>query len=161
MTVSRRKFVKVGAMMGLSGITALKGAARVFGQQQSAAQEGLFTVPVSQAELVPLTEMTFNAHIGTRFRIYTTPLTAISLELIKVTRRPAPSKDRSVNERSAKTPNIECFSVVFRGPRKIALESKTYRVQHDQMGAFDVFIAPVDDHKKQRRYEAVFNRVVQ
>lgn len=162
MTVSRRKFVKAGAMMGLSGITVLKSAARVFGQHPGATQEGLFAVPVeSQAETTPLTEMTFSAQVGTRFRIYTSPLTAISLELIKVTRREPPSKDQSDNDRSAKTPQLEGFSVVFRGPRRIPLQSRTYRVQHDQMGAFDLFITPVNDHKKQRFYEAVFNRVVQ
>lgn len=144
-------------MAGLSATTMLKGAARVFGQQTDGAQPGLFKPPVeSQTELTHLTEANFSLYLHTKFRISTSPLTAINLELIKVTRREASS-----SLKSAKTPKLDCFSVIFRGPNNIALESRTYRVVHDQMGAFDLFIAPVDDRKKQRRYQAVFNRVEQ
>lgn len=155
MTVSRRKFVRTGVMMGLSATTVLKSAARVFGQEAGGGQQRLFKPPVeSQAELTHLTEATFSLYVHTKFRIYTSPLTAINLELIKVSRR-----EPSSSVKSAKTPKLDCFSVVFRGPSNVALESRTYRVVHDQMGAFDLFIAPVDDRKKQRRYQAVFNRV--
>lgn len=157
MTVSRRKFVKAGAMMSLSAVTALRGATNVFGQQTDISTPGLFKIPdESQTEIISLSEETFSRYVGTSFRIYTSPLTAINLELIKVSRR-----DSTSPEKSAKTPEVDCFSVVFRGPRKLALESRTYRVEHGQMGVFDLFIAPVDDHKKQRRYQAVFNRVKQ
>ena len=157
MTVSRRKFVKAGAMMGLSAAAALKGATTVFGQQADGARSGLFRIPDdSQAEIYRLSEDTFSRYIGTTFRIRTSPFTAINLELIKVTRRELSPSD---SEKAAKTPEVDCFSVVFRGPRKLPLESRTYRIEHDQMGAFDLFIAPVDDHKKQRHYQAVFNRV--
>ncbi|MEK6302345.1 MAG: twin-arginine translocation signal domain-containing protein [Acidobacteriota bacterium] len=157
MRVSRRKFVKAGAMMGLSAVAVLKGATSVFGQQADVAQPGLFKIPDdSEAEIYRLSEESFSRHINTNFRIFTSPLTAINLELIKVSRRDSPS-----SEKPAKTPEVDCFSVVFRGPRKLALESRTYRVEHGQMGAFDLFITPVDDHKKQRRYQAVFNRVKQ
>lgn len=159
MTVSRRKFVKAGAMMGLSGVAALRGAS-VFGQQAAVERPGLFTIPDgNQHAEIDLSEETFSRYVNTKFRIYTSPLTAIDLELIKVSRREPPSSEKAA--KSAKTPKLDCFSVVFRGPRKQALESRTYRVEHDQMGAFDLFITPVDDHKKQRRYQAVFNRVEQ
>ena len=158
MTVSRRKFVKAGAMMGLSAAAALKGATTVFGQQADGAQSGLFRIPDdSQAEMIyRLSEDTFSRYIGTTFRIRTSPFTAINLELIKVTRRESSAPD---SEKPAKVPEVDCFSVMFRGPRKLPLESRTYRFEHDQMGAFDLFIVPVDDHKKQRHYQAVFNRV--
>ena len=159
MTVSRRKFVKAGAMMGLTAVAAMKGGTSVFGQQADGAQPGLFKIPDdSQAEIYRLSEETFSRYISTTFRIYTSPLTAINLELIKVSRRESSSSD---SEKRAKIPDMDCFSVVFRGPRKLSLESRTYKVEHDQMGTFDLFITPVDDHKKQRRYQAVFNRVKQ
>jgi hypothetical protein len=156
MTFSRREFVKTGAMMGLSAVAALKGAISVFGQQASFEQDRLFKLPDESQADERLTEETFSRYVSTTFRIYTSPLTAINVELIKVSRRESPA-----SEGSAKTPELDCFSVVFRGPRKLALQSRTYRVEHDQMGAFDLFITPVDDHKKQRRYQAVFNRVKQ
>jgi hypothetical protein len=155
MTVSRRKFVKAAAM-GISAVTVLKGAGRVLGQQKSAEREELFKVPDESQPDFRLTEETFSQYINTKFRIYTAHLGAVDLELISVRRRA-----QSSSVKSSTAPTLNCFSVVFRGPRRSALESKTYRVEHDQMGVFDLFIAPVNDHKKQRHYEAVFNRLEQ
>ena len=155
MTFSRREFVKTGTMMGLSAFAALRGAASVFGQEAAAQQPWLFKIPdEGQTEIDRLSEETFSRYISTEFRIYTSPLTAINVELIKVIRWEAVASEKPV-----KTPKLDCFSVVFRGPRKPALESRTYRVEHVLMGAFDLFLTPVDDHRKQRRYQAVFNRV--
>ena len=142
--------------MRLSAITMLKGGGSVFGQHPSAEQDGLFKVPVESQADYRLTEETFLQYINTRFRIQISPLTAVNLELIRVSRR-APSS----SAKPAKTPKLDCFSVVFRGPSKTALESKTYQVEHNQMGAFDLFIGPVNEHSKQRLYEAVFNRLEQ
>lgn len=155
MTLSRRKFVKTGAMMGLSAVAVLRGSASVFGQEAAVEQRGLFKIPVEiQTEIDRLSEEAFSRHISSNFRVYTSPLTAINLQLIKVSRwEGAPS------EKPAKGPTLNGFSVVFLGPRKLSLESRTYRVEHDWMGAFDLFLTPVDDHKKQRHYQAVFNRV--
>ncbi|MFY9607463.1 MAG: twin-arginine translocation signal domain-containing protein [Blastocatellia bacterium] len=156
MTVSRRNFVKTGAMMGISAVTMLKGVGRVFGQQQNAEQEGLFKVPVESQADYRLTEETFSQYINTKFRIQISPLNAVNLKLIKVRRRQPPS-----HVKTAETVKLDCYSVVFRGPRGLVLESKTYQVEHDQIGAFELFIAPVNDHKNERRYEAVFNRLEQ
>lgn len=153
MTVSRRKFLKTGTMVGLAAVIPMKSA---FAQTEAGKQE-LFKVPAeSQADLLDrfLNEETFSLYVNTRFRVHTSPFTAINLELINVKRWEQSSKAPSAG--SAK---LDCFSVVFRGPRNVVLESRTYRVDHDQMGSFDLFIAPVDDHKKLRRYQAVFNRV--
>jgi hypothetical protein len=54
---------------------------------------------------------------------------------------------------------LESFSVLFRGSRSKPLESKIYRFVHNQMGTFDLFISPVNDSKKERTYQAVFNRI--
>ena len=154
MTVSRRKFVKAAAMMGISAATVVKGVGSVIGRQKSAEQEGLFEVPVESQADDRLTEETFSQYINTKFRIFTSSRGAVDLLLISVSRRASSS-----SMKSATTRTLDCYSVVFRGPSRSAVESKTYRVEHDQMGVFDLFIAPVDDHKKQRRYEAVFNRL--
>jgi len=128
----------------------------IFGQIEAGQRELFKVPPESDADqLSSLTEETFSLYVNTRFRIYTSPLTAINLELIKVKRWERPSQ-----QQSASAPQLDCFSVVFRGPRKIALESGTYKVEHYQMGSFDLFISPVNDRKK-RRYQAVFNRLQQ
>ena len=154
MTVSRRKFLQAGTMVSLAAVIPVKS---VFGQME-VGQRGLFKVPPESDadQFNRLTEETFSLYVNTKFRIYTSPLTAINLELIKVKRW-----ERSSQPESVSAAQLDCFSVVFRGPRKIALESGTYKVEHDQMGSFDLFISPVNDRKKQRRYQAVFNRLQQ
>jgi len=153
MTVSRRKFLKTGAMVSLAAVIPAKSA---FARQPGVGQQELFRIPAgSHADpLDILTEETFSWYVNTKFRVYTSPLTVINLELIKVKRWERPSQPNPAN-----AAQLDCFSVVFRGPRNVALESRTYRVEHDQMGSFDIFISPVDDRKKLRRYQAVFNRV--
>jgi len=164
--VSRRKFLKAGTLVGLSVVIPIKGVAGTFGQHAGAEQDGLFKVPAeTQADqLNSLNEETFAQQLNTEFRIYTSPLTAINLELITVKRWEASSdkqsdKQAAVTTRSAKIREVDCFSVIFRGPRRMALVSGTYRVTHEQMGTFDLFISPVNDDKKERLYQAVFNRL--
>jgi len=159
---SRRKFLKAGTLAGLSAVIPIKSLARTLGQQASADQAELHKVPVeSQADqLTSFNEETFSQHLNTEFRIYTSPLTAINLELINVKRWEAASdKKAAVASNSAKTQQVDCFSVTFRGPRRIALISGTYKFVHAQMGTFELFISPVNDSKKERLYQAVFNRL--
>ena len=101
-----------------------------------------------------MTEEIFSTYLNTQFRIYTSPLTVINLELIEVKRWEPSSQPKSAN-----AAQLDCFSVVFRGPRNVALESRIYRIEHDRIGSFELFISPVNDRKEQRRYQVVFNRV--
>jgi len=140
-------------MVSLSAVIPLNNVLRVFGQQAGTEQMGLFKVPEGSQLDDRLTEENFSRYVYTKFRIYTSPLTAINLELINVKRW-----DPTSTEHAARAAKLDSFSVLFRGPRRTALESRTYRITHDQMGTFDLFISPVNDRKKQRLYQAVFNR---
>ena len=153
MPVSRRRFLKVGTMVSLSAVVPLKSVLTVFGQQAGTEQQGLFKVPDEIQVDERLTEETFSRYLNSQFRLYTSPLTAINLELINVKHW-----DSTSTEHAAKAAKLDSFSVLFRGPRRTALESKTYRITHDQMGTFDLFISPVNDRKNERLYQAVFNR---
>jgi len=143
-------------MASLFAIIHPKSITGAFGQEARVNQDDLFKVPIeSQADqLNSFTEEAFVSHLNTTFRIYTSSLTVINIKLIEV-RRWEPAS--SVN--AAKTTNMVAFGLMFRGPRRRPFESGTYRVEHDQMGTFQLFINPVNDHKKERRYESVFNRL--
>jgi hypothetical protein len=159
---SRRKFLKVGTLAGLAVVIPSKSLARTLGQKASADQADLHKVPVeNQADqLNSFNEETFSQHLNTEFRIYTSPLTAITMELIQVKRWEASAdKKAATATRSAKIIEVDCFSAIFRGPRRVVLVSGTYRVTHAQMGTFDLFISPVNDRKKEWLYQAVFNRL--
>ena len=154
MAVSRRKFLKAGTVVSLSAVIPLKSVISVLGQQTGIDGQGLFKVPAESQADDRLTEENFSRYLYSKFLIYTSPLTAIGLELIQVKQwEPTSAKQ------AAQAAKLDSFSVLFRGPRKTALESRTYRITHEQMGTFDLFISPVNDRKKKQLYQAVFNRL--
>lgn len=56
------------------------------------------------------------------------------------------------------TPNHEQFSILFHGPSSPKLEQAIYPFEHQEMGAFEIFIVPVKRVQDKIHYEAVFNR---
>jgi len=155
MIESRREFLRVGTRASLFVIVPLKSVVSVFAQQ-AADRPDLFRIPIeSQTDpLNSLTEETLSGYLNTRFQVLTSSGRAINLELIKVGGWRPTSAAKLAN-----AANLECFSALFRGPRRRALESGTYKITQDQLGAFELFITPVNDHKKEQLYEAVFNRL--
>ncbi|MGA8213803.1 MAG: hypothetical protein WB799_09420 [Candidatus Sulfotelmatobacter sp.] len=53
----------------------------------------------------------------------------------------------------------EQFSLLFRGDRSKIHEQRTYAMEHDSMGAFDLFLTPVERNDQGTVYQAVFNRL--
>ena len=151
--VSRRKFLRAGTMVSLSAIVPLRSVISVFAQQPGTDGQGPFKVPDESQADDRLTEENFSRYLYSKFLIYTSPLTAISLELINVKHW-----DSTSTKHATEAAKLDSFSVLFRGPQT-ALESRTYRITHDQMGTFDLFISPVNDPNKERLYQAVFNRL--
>ncbi len=56
------------------------------------------------------------------------------------------------------SPQHEQFAAVFRGPLDPFLPQRIYRMEHDQLGVFDLFVVPVGQDAQGYSYEAVFNR---
>ena len=48
------------------------------------------------------------------------------------------------------------FSLVFRGPSGVVFPQRIYRVEHHDIGAFDLFLVPIAADAEGTRYEAVF-----
>jgi len=96
---------------------------------------------------VKLTEKEFAEHVGTRFRVKLDPK-EVELELVEV-------------EGYVSKPNeqkgLERFSVFFTGSGDVSLPQGTYRMKHDRMGEFEIFIVPIAREPNGFRYEAVFN----
>ncbi len=54
----------------------------------------------------------------------------------------------------------DSFSIFFDGPATARLDQDTYELHHPSLGAFPVFLTPVDfTDGSNQRYEAVFNRL--
>jgi hypothetical protein len=92
------------------------------------------------------TKEAFSENLNTKFRIPLQPSGVVELELTEVVS-------------TISTPRQEQFSILLRGPLNIYLPQMTYRMEHDRLGALDLFIVPVGKDEGGFRYEAVFNRL--
>ncbi len=54
-------------------------------------------------------------------------------------------------------PRAQPFSVHFRGPQRAVLQQQIYRLEHEQMGALEIFLVTIGPDADGMRYEAVFN----
>ena len=93
------------------------------------------------------TVRTFSEHLGGTFRIYPDDSDALDFELISAT---------DLGERPAETSPGRPFSVVFRGG-EASLPQRTYRMEHQEIGGFDIFLVPIGPDENGPRYEAIFN----
>jgi hypothetical protein len=91
--------------------------------------------------LETLTVDAFRPLLGDRFRIAPDKAPALEVELVEVTEIP--------REPGGRAP----FSLVFAGGPDPPLSQAIYRVEHDDLGALEIFLVPIATD----RYEAVFS----
>lgn len=94
-----------------------------------------------------LTRESLSAQLNTKFRLTPEPEKPIEIELVEV---------QAHDDVKGQT---ERFSALFRGPLDYFLPQRTYRMEHEQLGDFELFIVPVRKDDAGFYYEAVFNRV--
>ena len=97
------------------------------------------------------TVATFAQHLGDTFRLYPDASEAVDVELIEAIELGERSRPVSAGQ-----PQRTPFSIVFRGPHDLLLPQRIYRIEHDQIGAFDLFLVPIGPDQLGLRYEAVF-----
>ena len=94
-----------------------------------------------------LTEEEFSKHVGTEFHAKLNKRD-VKLILAEVKGyRPDPTEQSG----------LERFSVFFDGPSDFLLPQQSFELQHEHMGAFDIFLVAISGDEKSFRYEAVFN----
>ena len=94
----------------------------------------------------PLTEEEFSKHLNTKFRVASEQ--PIELELAEVKGYLSKAHEQSGMER---------FSAFFNGPPEPYLPQRVYALEHERMGAFELFLVPLARDENGVRYEAVFN----
>ena len=97
---------------------------------------------------VSLTEKEFSQHVNTKFRVNLDAEYGVDLELFDV---------KGYMSKHNEQTGMERFSVYFQGPGEPYIPQKSYTVQHDQMGEFELFIVPIAKTDAGFRYESVFN----
>lgn len=92
-----------------------------------------------------LTSADFTAHLNQPFRIRLAGMGPLETELIEVTELGEVVPGRR-----------QAFSLIFRGPRQIVLPQRIYPVEHEVMGALDLFLVPIGPDQAGMCYEAIF-----
>lgn len=95
---------------------------------------------------------TFAPLAGQRFRVHVEGHESLEMTLESVTEIPVAGwrpEDAAEHRRP--------FSLVFLGPPQVVLPQAIYRVEHDGLGAFEIFVVPIGRSAEGVRYEAVFS----
>ncbi len=97
-----------------------------------------------------LSKETFAEHLNTKFRVLLDVENApeVELELAELVEFPTLTDGRS---------DVERFSLFFYGPGDFFLPQSTYRLAHERMGEFDIFLVPSAQEPRGYLYEAVFS----
>ena len=95
-------------------------------------------------DLDSVTAATFAPLCGTTFRLSSGDHSAFEVELISVFEAEHHGRSRPQ------------FSLVFRGGPDPPLPQRIYRLEHDELGALELFLVPLGPDDVGQRYEAVF-----
>lgn len=99
----------------------------------------------------------FASQVNTCFRIHTDAGRAIKVTLAEVKIRP--EKPPKAGKRPLPDAGNEKFSLVFSGSRADLIQQDTYRLAHETLGRFDLFIVPIYTRNPAKiDYQAVINR---
>lgn len=143
--VSRRQFiVDAGALLAVSAALPL-GLPGI-----ASGAEGLALAPATLDGLDFLDQASFASALRSIFHVRTTAHRSVSMRLIGVVdMAPKPASGAVAGE---------CFSLLFRAPRRVALTQGTYAFSHASLGEFGLFIVPMGSDRKGAHFEAVINR---
>jgi hypothetical protein len=106
------------------------------------------------AALEAFTVGTFSDRLGESFRLFPDASSPwLSLELLEATALGGAPAVGSADREVRRAP----FSIVFRGSQRRLLPQRIYRLEHDTLGAFELFLVPIGPDDRGMRYEAVFS----
>ena len=143
MSVSRRRFLRSGALGGLAAGLMLKSNSFAFGHDSKQTVDHAAGFDYSRASFEP--------HVGSTFRLRQGKQT-FDLTLVNLDDYQQPSR----TARNLRGKNTESFVLAFRAPRKHSLAS-TYQLEHSKLGKIDIFMERNGDRDKMT---AVDNRIV-
>jgi hypothetical protein len=143
MSISRRKFVRVGLIATVVAAAPLKG---VFGQSWKLNDGNPGNTPPDQTDpLGNYSKASFMSYLNSIFELHTVH-GVVAVTLAQIDDLPA-AKDG------------ECFSLLFRGG-SLALKQDTYTLVHPSLGTFQLLLVPSGSDKNgAQAYVATLNRL--
>lgn len=99
----------------------------------------------------------FTSQVNTRFILRREDDEGIELVLVEA----APSRSMAAARAAGVPLRQEMFHLHFRGPSAPVLPQSLYRLEHENLGRFAIFLVPIGHGPEGVVYEAVFNRLTQ
>ncbi|HEX8494098.1 MAG TPA: hypothetical protein VF658_14725 [Pyrinomonadaceae bacterium] len=160
MAISRRKFVKAGALVflsaGIPSVVANAASNPLASSGKSNSGAGLPTVPPHKVGPVgPMGQFTqelFTPHLNSMFRIHAESR-AVNVRLVNI------SDHKADSSAQIELAGKECFSLMFLGQRGVELQQNTYQMAHSSLGTFELLLVPVGINSGTQQYQAVFTRL--
>jgi hypothetical protein len=161
LSLSRRKFIKAGAIaaacVGLPASLAQAASGRAPLLNRSVESLLLEQHPptVSSLDLLGYYDKSaFIPYVNTKFNVYLGESNVRGVTLKKV------SDYLQLSDSLAAVSGSECFSLLFTIAPGNPFQQDTYRIEHEALGAFYMFVVPVSPHKNKSLdyYEAVIFR---
>jgi hypothetical protein len=97
-----------------------------------------------------LTSGDFSPHVSEMFNISAEGIQSFQAILISVDELGSPPQG------GAETDRRRPFSIVMRGPKHAEHPQGIYRVEHEHMGSFEIFLVPIGPDAEGMQFEAVF-----
>ncbi|MEP6731835.1 MAG: hypothetical protein ABJE10_14405 [bacterium] len=89
---------------------------------------------------------TFTPHLGDTFRMVVNDEWEIHMVLVE-------AEALDADSRSVREP----FSLIFRAPPQAVVAQQLFRLEHDDIEPFEIFLVPLGPDELGMRYQAVFN----
>jgi len=109
-----------------------------------------------------LNSQSFRLHLHTEFKVNTGGAGPVALELVEVQDQEGLSQQAKTRLAGDPTPSpqeMEFFCLHFRGPYKPLLAQQIHRMEHEKLGAFEIFLTPISAEPQTGTvYEVIFHR---
>jgi hypothetical protein len=151
MSISRRDFFKISALPVFASIALSREG---MGQTPRLNTD---SSPVHDDRLMTLRAADFRNQIGSRFKFSVDNVVRAGV-LIEVKNFETPNANQSLANTSSNSEDSKCFSLSFKLVGLSALKQATYKVTHDILGDFQLFLAPGALKARQPLLIAVINR---
>ena len=146
MSISRRKFVKYGLVIGALASSPFALITNTFGQKRRERAR-----PERPNPSLYFNKATFAAYADTDFLVRAGSAGLVFMRLSRVEDLPGSQMLRSPDE---------CFGLMFTAPAGTSIPQETYQVEHGALGKFPLFLVPVGPRTLDgpAYFQAVFNR---
>lgn len=163
MSLSRRKFLRAGAVSALLAGLELNPAKLVFGQQQqegASAARGGFSIPYEAKTEAAFyfTHETFAPYLNSTFRLSRGKGIAFDATLVSVSDISAKSQAHARAFRSQPRAG-ECFELTFRAGERDTVSQGMLKMSHAALGRFALFVVPGESTADGTTYTAVVNHI--